>query len=479
MTAQVRTSARADGWRELFAGRNAIFAVILAGGVALHAVNLYIAATVLPSVVSDIGGIEYYAWSTTLFVIASILGSAFTPSLLGAQGPRVGYVVAAAIFTAGALTCAFAPSMPVLLAGRAVQGLGGGLFYALAYAVTRMVFPEPLWPKALGLISAIWGVATLAGPAVGGIFAEAGDWRAAFWSLAPLAIIFAIVAAIMMPPQAPRDRTEQPAPLLQLVILTASVLVLSAASVSTSSAVVASGIVVTLALVAGLLVVETKARRRITPVGGLDPRLPMGAILATVALFMIAMQPEIFIPFLLQTLHGQSPLIAGYIASLMAVGWTLASLATGKWSGDAAVRAIHAAPYIVLAGLVILAITLPADSAGRPWVVPAISLALILVGFGIGMAWPHLVTRIFAASPPNQQTQAAGAITTVQLYASAMGAAAAGMIANASGLVDPGGRSGAAQAAVALCVSFGLAAALAAFTVGRIGNKAASNKETK
>lgn len=476
MITSTSAGARPGSWSELFAGRNAIYAVTLAGGVGLHAVNLYIAATVLPSVVTEIGGLAYYAWSTTLFVIASIIGSAFTPTLLGRRGPRTAYVVAAIIFTAGSLTCAFAPSMPLLLVGRAIQGLGGGLFYALAYAVTRLIFPEPLWTRALGLVSAVWGIATLTGPAVGGMFAEVGNWRAAFWSLAPLAIIFAIVAAAVLPARASRTSGEHRAPLLQLTLLTASVLALSAGSVSTHPAAVASSIVITMALVAALIVVEATSRRRITPIGGLDLRVPMGALLATIALFMIAMQPEIFIPFFLQSLHRQSPLVAGYIAALMAVGWTLASLVAGKWSGAAAARAIRAAPYVVLAGLGILVIALPMDSMGSSWVVPAICCALVLVGFG--MAWPHLVMRVFAAAPPEQQTQAAGAVTTIQLYASAMGAAAAGMIANGFGLADPGVESGAARAATALCVAFGLAAVLAALTVARIGNEAAPNKET-
>ena len=64
------------GWGDLLAGRNAAYSIVLAGGVTLHAVNIFIVTTILPSVVGDIGGLEYYAWATTLFVVASILGAA-------------------------------------------------------------------------------------------------------------------------------------------------------------------------------------------------------------------------------------------------------------------------------------------------------------------------------------------------------------------------------------------------------------------
>eukprot|EP01030_Chromulinospumella_sphaerica_P018133 gene18133-17985_t len=165
-------------------------------GVVLHAINVYIATTILPSVVRDIGGIDYYAWNTTLFVTASILGSALSARLLVGLGARGAYTLATLVFAAGALICAFAPSMPVMLAGRLIQGLGGGFLFALSYAMIRLVFHETLWPRAMALVSGMWGVATLIGPAVGGVFAELGVWRAAFWSLIPVAGLFALLAAV-------------------------------------------------------------------------------------------------------------------------------------------------------------------------------------------------------------------------------------------------------------------------------------------
>jgi MFS family permease len=143
-TIENETGEGRRGWAALVSGRNAVYSIILAGGVTLHAVNIYIVTTILPSVVGDIGGLEYYAWSTTLFVVASILGAALSSRLLDRAGPGRAYAAATALFVAGALICAAAPAFPVLLAGRFVQGLGGGLLYALAYAVIRLVYPEVL-----------------------------------------------------------------------------------------------------------------------------------------------------------------------------------------------------------------------------------------------------------------------------------------------------------------------------------------------
>ncbi|WP_210211026.1 MFS transporter [Mesorhizobium sp. M9A.F.Ca.ET.002.03.1.2] len=254
------TSEARPGWAALLSGKNAVHSIILAGGVTLHALNIYIVTTILPSVVADIGGLEYYAWSTTLFVVASILGAALSSRLLERAGPGRAYASATALFVTGALICAAAPAFPVLLAGRFVQGLGGGLLYALAYAVIRLVYPEALWSRAIGLISAMWGVSTLIGPAVGGVFAELSIWRAAFWSLVPLSVIFGAIAITVLP-RGRRDEAESsPLPLPQLVLLTASVVAVSAGSVSVNPLWNAVGLVLAGLLAALLVRAELGAR---------------------------------------------------------------------------------------------------------------------------------------------------------------------------------------------------------------------------
>jgi MFS family permease len=461
------------GWTALLGGRNAAYSVILAGGVTLHAVNIYIVTTILPSVVSDIGGLEYYAWSTTLFVVASILGSALSSRLLDRVGPGCAYASATALFVAGTLICAAAPAFPVLLAGRCVQGLGGGFLLALAYAVIRLVFPEALWSRAIGLISAMWGVSALIGPAVGGVFAELNIWRAAFWSLVPLSVIFGTIAIAVLP-RGSRDEAE-PSPLPQLVLLTASVVAVSAGSVSDNPLWNGVGLLVAGLMAALLVRTELGARARLLPKGALDAGGRLVALYATIALLVTGMQTDIFVPYFLQLLHGQSPLTAGYLAALMAMGWTLGSMLSAGRSGEAGIRAIRTGPIFVLAGLAVLFLFIPVPG-GVGWRLVPICVGLLLVGLGIGVTWPHLVTNIFKETPASEQGLAAGSITTVQLYATAFSAAAAGMVANLGGLSDPGGAEGASSAALLLFGVFLVAPALGLVSVRRLAGR--RNPET-
>jgi MFS family permease len=345
ITIENGTGEARPGWAALLSGKSAVYSVILAGGITLYALNIYIVTTILPSVVEDIGGLEYYAWSTTLFVLASILGAALSSRVLDRVGPGCAYASATVLFVAAALICAAAPAFPVLLAGRFVQGLGGGLLYALAYAVIRLVYPEALWPRAISLISAMWGVSTLIGPAVGGVFAELSIWRAAFWSLVPLSVIFGTIAIAVLPRES-RDKAKPSLPLPQLALLTASVVAVSAGSVSINPLWNGAGLVVAGLMAALLVRAELGARTRLLPKGALDTGGRLVALYATIALLVTGMQTDIFVPYFLQALHGHSPLIAGYLAALMAMGWTLGSMLSAGRSGEAGVRAIVPAPCL-------------------------------------------------------------------------------------------------------------------------------------
>ena len=202
---------RQGGWLELLRGGNAARSAVVGGGMIIHAISTFIVVTILPSVVREIGGLQFFAWSTTLYVLACLLGGAVSARLLARAGARGSYRVALPVFALGTLVCAVAPSMPVLLAGRAIQGLGAGTLSALSFSMVRTLFDEALWSRALSLTSAAWGVATLAGPAVGGVFAEYHAWRAAFWSvfaLVPflLLLVLETIAAALTCHARPRQR---------------------------------------------------------------------------------------------------------------------------------------------------------------------------------------------------------------------------------------------------------------------------------
>jgi MFS family permease len=188
--------------------------------------------------------------------------------LLSGYGARSAYLVASLFFIAGAALCALAPSMPVMLIGRTVQGFGGGLIFALSYAMINLVFEQRLWPRAMALISAMWGIATLVGPAVGGIFAELNAWRWAFGILLPIMALYAAFTFLILP-KGKAQQAAAPLPTAQLLLLTVAVLVVSAGSLAHSAWINLAGIALSLVLMAWLLKREAHSRARLLPHGAL------------------------------------------------------------------------------------------------------------------------------------------------------------------------------------------------------------------
>lgn len=460
-------SSHEGNWGDLLSGKNAARSAALSGGVALHAINIYIATTVLPSVVQEIGGLNLYAWNTTLFVVASILGSALTSRTLNRTGSRGAYMIAIMLFLAGSLLCALAPSMLVMLLGRTVQGLGGGFLFALGYAMIYEVFEKSLWPRAFALVSGMWGVATLVGPAIGGIFADINAWRMAFGFLAPVSLLYAWLIWRALPADGHERGPAAPLPGIQLLLLTAAVLAISLGSTKVELSYNLLGVGVAVILVAILVGRERQGGAGLLPRNALRLHSPLLMLYLTIGLLVIGMTSETFVPYFLQHLHGQSPLMSGYLAALMAAGWTLAEVWSSGWQGKRITLAIVIGPVLVLAGMVMLALATPVQSAGGIMLLVAISLALLLVGFGIGIGWPHLLTRVLEVTPAEDQDAAATSISTVQLFATALGAALSGMLANMGGLNVPGGSEGAVSASRVLFGVLALAPLLAIYTASR------------
>ena len=219
---------RASDWQELFRPELAAFTVILNLGIGLHAVDVFVISTVMPTVVKDIGGHSFYAWSTMLYMVASIVGAASGGPLKAALGPRKGYVLGGLLFLMGSAACGASPTMLVLLIARTVQGYGGGLLLAQSMGLISELYPPALRTRILATVSGVWGVAALVGPLVGGVFAELGWWRGAFWASVPI-ILWFTARAWQTLPRVTAVTAVPPFPIRRIALLTLGVLCAGAA----------------------------------------------------------------------------------------------------------------------------------------------------------------------------------------------------------------------------------------------------------
>jgi hypothetical protein len=225
-------------------------------------------------------------------------------------------------------------------------------------------------------------------------------------------------------------------PIPQILLLTGAVLAVSVASILTEGAMLPALLVglAVLAIIA-LGVIDRHREIRLFPRGTFSLSSPLAALFATMMLINMAIISDMFVPLFVQNLHGQSPLIAGYMVALVAVGWSSGSMLTSSWTGARARAVLVSGPILQVIATLGLALFLGRDnSAGEILPLVPVGSALALLGLGIGIAWPQVSTRLLQAAPAGEGNLTSAAMSMVQLFASGLGAAVAGVIVNAAGL---------------------------------------------
>ncbi|MFG2094061.1 MFS transporter [Streptomyces sp. NPDC048612] len=443
-------------WRELLGPEHRGAALVLAAGVLVGAVNIYLASSLLPTAVAEIGGESLYAWNMTLYLVAMVIATMLVSRCLARAGGAGAYLTGFAVFLVGSLACAVSPTMPVLLLGRCLQGLGAGLLSGLGFAVIRSALPRRLWTRGNALMSAMYGVGNFAGPALGGLFAQFGSWRGAFVLMAAVAAVCGAAVPRVLP-RGERGGVAVPVPVVSLVLVTAATTAVSVSGVLPDTRARAAGIAAALLLVVGFAAHERRSERRVFPGATYQEGAALKWVYLTLGLLAFGVAVESFVPLFGQRLAGLPPLAAGFLGAALSLGWSLTQMGSSSAVREHTVRRLRTLGPVVLAlGLLVLGL-LQRAPASLWWVVSWVPV-LGVAGAGIGMAYPHLsVAAMTAAKDPEEGRQAAAAIATVTTMSTAFGTAVAGV------LVSLGGRS-MLDSARWLLLGFAALCALGAFT---------------
>lgn len=424
-------------WRDLLGPAHLGASTVLAGGVLLYATNEFLTISLMPSAVADIGGQRFYAWVTTVYLVASVTAATMVHPLLVRLAPRGAYLSGLSVFAAGSLGCALAPTMELLLIGRTVQGAAGGLLAGLGYAVINTALPSRLWTRASALVSAMWGVGTLVGPSAGGLFAQFGSWRWAFAVLVGLTAAMAVLVPFVLPGRADTADTDAPRlriPLWSLLLLGAAALVVSTAGIPHDVRATAALLAAGLGIVVVFVFVDRRAGVAVLPPSAFRPG-PLKWIYATLGLLMAATMVDMYVPLFGQRFAGMAPVVAGFFGAVLSVGWTGGEISSASLRRTQVIRrTVAVAPLVMAAGLSIGVVALR-DEMSIGWAA-LWALGLLLTGTGIGIAWPHLSAWAMSrVDDPAEGPAAAAAINTVQLICGAFGAGLAGVVVN---LTDTG-----------------------------------------
>ena len=431
-------------------------------GVAMHATIWYMATTAMPSAVEELGAAAYLSWATSVYLVSSILGGAMMAPVKGRLGALKAMVIAGFVVMAGGVISAIAPSIFLILAGRALQGLGEGFLVALSYALVRELFPNALVPRVFGSQAVSWALAIVVGPLIGGWLTEIASWRAAFVCSALLPIPMQVLGWAILRKQ-PHEVRSQGAPLLRLSLLALGVMAIAAADRLPHLLWGLLSVLAGFALMALVLKIDRRSATHLFPTAFPNLRHP-----ASLGLWVLLLMPlseasvYVYGPYILQLHRGLTPTMAGYFGAIHAIAWTIFAIAIGplhtRWQG----AAILSGPVILALGLAGLAFTL----AAQPLALVAVSMVLVGTGFGISNAF--LNQRVMAAAQPGQEDATAGAIPTLGGVGGAVSAALAGLVGNAIGMDRSLTADTVSRASLALFGGGALVAGLAAWLAWRL-----------
>jgi MFS family permease len=399
----------APGVRQLTAG--------LAITVTLVAFESLSVATILPVVSRQLGDLRLYGWVFSAFFLSSLVGIVVSGTVSDRRGIRAPLLGGLAIFAAGLAVAGAAPDMPVLVAGRIIQGFGAGSVPAAAYVAIGRGYPESLRPRMFATLSTAWVVPGLVGPALAAQIASHLGWRWVFLGLLPLVAVATLVTYPSLG-SVPGHAAGGDAPIALRAALTVAV----------GAGLLLAGLTVAQPVYSALLIVGggglvVPALRSLTPAGTLRARAGLPAAVLTRGLLTFGFfAGDAFVPLTLTSIRHTSTTYAGVTLSISTIAWT-----AGSWMQARAVRRRGA--RLLIAGGLTLVVAGLAGMAALLWSAVPVWVAFVawsVAGFGIGLAYSPISLTALGWARPGEEGRISASVQLSDVLGTALGTGVGG-----------------------------------------------------
>ncbi|MBJ7521391.1 MAG: MFS transporter [Solirubrobacteraceae bacterium] len=358
----------------------------------LAALDQTIVATALPAIVGDLRGFNELSWVVSAYLIATTVTIPLYGKLSDIHGRRRMMMIAIALFLVGSLLCGIAQSMGQLIGFRVIQGIGAGGLIPLAQAAIADLVPPRDRGRYQGFVGAVWAVAAIAGPLLGGTLTDAASWRWIFLINLPLGVLAMVVIARTLP--GPAERREHRLDLLGAATLTSATTCLLLVSIWGGTTYGWASVQILglagagVALAAAFVFVESRAPEPLLPLRLFRNRIFSVSSGASFVLGALLFGVTIYVPLFVTGVQGGSATSAGAVLIPLAFAWVLISTISGQLIS----RFGRYRPFPIVGGIItIVGTTMLATITGSDDRT-AVAVALTVIGCGMGLMWqPYII----------------------------------------------------------------------------------------
>ncbi len=398
-------------------------------GMALAALDTTIVGTAMPSIVGKLGGFNLYSWVFSAYLLTSTTTVPIYGKLADLYGRKPLFLIGTAIFLAGSVASGLSQSMEQLILFRAIQGLGAGAVMPLVLTIIGDIFELSERGRVQGFFSGVWGVASVVGPAVGGLIVDHFSWRWVFYINVPFGLLSGLLLILAFHEKV--ERTKSTLDYAGTLVLTGSIVALLFALLQggTSWAWTSLPSLSLFALFAGLLAfflwLEKRAPEPILPLTLFQNRIisvaSIGGLILGVTMFGITT----YVPLFVQGVKGGSATDAGIVLTPLLFSWPVASIISGKLVLRFGYRKIAVAGAFLTALGAILLLFFNRDTG-----LPLIIASMILVGTGLGLESTAFIISVQNAVPWKLRGVATASTQFVRTIGGTIGVAVMGTILN-------------------------------------------------
>jgi len=404
--------------------RSALIGIML--GTLVASLNMTLVAPAMPTIVADLGGLDNYSWIALASMLASTVAVPIVGKLSDSFGRKPFYMGGIAVFLLGSMLAGFATSFEFLIFARVVQGLGMGTMMPLSQAIIGDIIPPRERGKYQGLLGAVFGVASIIGPLVGGYVTEHLGWRWLFFVNVPVGLVtLAVVGISMHVPQHKRPHVIDVPGIVTLTLALVSLLLaieMGGAHYAWTSPQILGLVALALAAGAAFVVAERRAREPVLPLRLWKSSIFTLSNLGNVGVAMGMFGAIYFVPVYAQGVLGSSPGSAGKVLLPLMLTMVVTSIVSGQViSRTGRYKAQTLAGIAVMgAGFVMLTRLTATATSGD------LMAGLLLIGLGLGACTQVFVLIVQNDTDPRDMGVATAATQLFRSIGSAAGVATMG-----------------------------------------------------